>query len=391
MWNDLLIFDYNEMSSTLLIFFINALVFSVLLFRKGIQEGKKDSKWLSLFIFLGALYICPFMLGYAGWYSDIGYRQFMFFVPFQHLFFIGPAFYFYVKSLLGGDSAQSRRELLHFLPALVYIIYSLLMFVFDKLIFDELYFYGDGRDRELDFWYQFSGFISMLVYLWLSLRAYLKYRRLASRELSFADDVAFVWVKRFCIAFGLVLFIRLLFFVFNPEWGEFGDKYWHYLCFSILLMYISLAGYSNSVKISLSLLTQPGFAEEESEEVELKEDSEADDSLKNWGNTIVQQFEVEAIHKNPYLTLNDLATQLDTNRNVVSKAINQEFKTNFNDFVNGKRVELVIDMLEKGEHQQSTLLGIAFDSGFNSKATFNRAFKKFTGLTPNQYISENGL
>ncbi|MEM9987465.1 MAG: AraC family transcriptional regulator, partial [Bacteroidota bacterium] len=86
---DLIIFSHNDKSSILLIFFFHALVFSFLLLRNGIQEGKQDSKWLAAFIFLGGLYICPFMLGYAGWYSVQRYREFMFFVPFQQLFLIG--------------------------------------------------------------------------------------------------------------------------------------------------------------------------------------------------------------------------------------------------------------------------------------------------------------
>jgi AraC-like DNA-binding protein len=42
--------------------------------------------------------------------------------------------------------------------------------------------------------------------------------------------------------------------------------------------------------------------------------------------------------------------------------------------------------LKAGEQKTQTLLGIAYDSGFNSKATFNRAFKKVTGLSPKQWL-----
>ena len=64
---------------------------------------------------------------------------------------------------------------------------------------------------------------------------------------------------------------------------------------------------------------------------------------------------------------------------------------NFNDFVNEKRAEAVITKLKKGEHVENTLLGIALDCGFNSKTTFNRAFKKHTGASPKQYILKNQL
>ncbi|MDX1463658.1 MAG: helix-turn-helix transcriptional regulator, partial [Marinirhabdus sp.] len=105
-----------------------------------------------------------------------------------------------------------------------------------------------------------------------------------------------------------------------------------------------------------------------------------------WRDTINALFEEKKLYTNPNLTLTDGANHLDTNRNVVSNAINSEFEMNFNDFVNSWRTHQVIRLLEEKEHHGSTLLGIAMDCGFNSKTTFNRAFKKHTGLSPKQYI-----
>lgn len=86
------------------------------------------------------------------------------------------------------------------------------------------------------------------------------------------------------------------------------------------------------------------------------------------------------------LTLVKLARQLDISENKLSQVINTRTQDNFFEFVNKYRVELVIDKLKGGEHKSSTLLGLAFDSGFNSKASFNSAFKKITGLTPSAFL-----
>ncbi|MEN0003174.1 MAG: AraC family transcriptional regulator [Bacteroidota bacterium] len=392
--NDLLIFDYNEKSSVLLIFFFNAVVFAYLLLKNGISEDKRDSKWLGVFIILGGLYICPFMLGYAGWYSVKSYREFLFFVPFQQLLLIGPVFFIYVKVLLNRDIKLTYKDVIHFIPAIIYFVYSLVVFVVDRLVLDEFYFYADGRDKDLDFWYQMTGLISMLFYLFLSLRHYLNYRKLSLQEVSFADEIAFKWIKRFTIAFGLILMLRVLFFILNPEWGAFGRKFWYYLCFSILLFYISIAGYFNTIKATILLNTAPlvdfdllGNGQNGETKNEPKEVLE----LQGWKDKITRLFEVEEVHEKPNLTLTDIATILNTNRNIISKAINQEFSMNFNDFVNQKRAEAVIEKLNKGEHVKSTLLSIALDCGFNSKTTFNRAFKKYTGITPKQFITQNQL
>ena len=113
--------------------------------------------------------------------------------------------------------------------------------------------------------------------------------------------------------------------------------------------------------------------------------------LDEWNNKITKLFEKENIYENPNLTLSQIATLLHTNRNIISKVINQKFKMNFNDFVNEKRAEAVIQKLQNGEHLKNTLLSIAMDCGFNSKTTFNRAFKKHTALMPKQYILKNKL
>lgn len=375
-------------------FFINAIIFSSLLLVRGIQENKRDSKWLAAFIFLGGLYICPFMLGYAGWYGRNSYKEFLFFVPFQQLFLIGPVFYFYVQTLLDRMKVFSRKDLIHFLPAIIYLIYSLVVFIVDKLILEEFYFYADDRDKDLVFWYQMSGLLSMLFYLFISLRYYQNYRKLSLQEVSFADEIAFKWVKNFAIAFGLILVLRVLFFILNPEWGQFGRKYWYYLCFSILLMYISITGYSNTIRtaIRLGLSRMGSFVPLEKEEiVETNMDTTEDLALQEWKHKITQLFETEHVYQNANLTLTDLAQQLSTNRNIISRSINQEFGMNFNDFVNEKRAEAVIAKLKNGEHKQNTLLGIALDCGFNSKTTLNRSFKKHTGSTPKQFIEQHQL
>lgn len=380
----------------MLIFFFHAILFSILLLRKGISDNKKHSKWLAAYIFLGALYVCPFMFGYANWYGRDGYREFLFFMPFQQLFLLGPVFFFYVKTLLNTDSKFTWKDALHFLPAIAYLGYSLIVLITDTLVLDEYYFYADGRDKDLDFWYQMSGLVSMLFYLLLSLKHYLNYRKLSLQEASFADDVAFKWIQHFAIAFSLILLLRVLFFVLNPEWGKFGSKYWYYLCFSALLLYISIAGYTNTIKAIITLNATPLTDLEPvpmptNDPVETKNESEQAVVSNEWKDKITQLFEAEEIYKNPNLTLTELATQLASNRNIISKAINQEFNMNFNDFVNEKRAEAVIEKLKNGEHVNSTLLGIAMDCGFNSKTTFNRAFKKHTGITPNQFILKNQL
>lgn len=102
--------------------------------------------------------------------------------------------------------------------------------------------------------------------------------------------------------------------------------------------------------------------------------------------SLLQMMEQQRPYLNPQLNLYGLAELLDLPPNHLSQVINAYANQNFFDFVNQYRVEAVKEKLAAKAHLQHTLLGIAFDCGFNSKSSFNRAFKKFTGKTPTAYL-----
>ena len=86
----------------------------------------------------------------------------------------------------------------------------------------------------------------------------------------------------------------------------------------------------------------------------------------------------------PELTLAELAHRLRTNTSLLSHVINTGCGQNFNDFVNRYRVAEAERKLQDPRLAHYSLVGIALESGFNSKSTFNRVFKKLTGRTPGE-------
>ncbi|ELR72826.1 Transcriptional regulator, AraC family [Fulvivirga imtechensis AK7] len=88
---------------------------------------------------------------------------------------------------------------------------------------------------------------------------------------------------------------------------------------------------------------------------------------------------------NGELSARDLARELDISINHLSEILSKRQNQNFFDFVNSYRVAEVKQKMHDPAFRQLTLLGIAFECGFNSKTSFNTIFKKFTGQTPSQY------
>jgi AraC-like DNA-binding protein len=87
------------------------------------------------------------------------------------------------------------------------------------------------------------------------------------------------------------------------------------------------------------------------------------------------------------LSLNQMADQLKISRHQLSQVINEHLGLSFFDLINKHRVDEFIRRVEQGDTEKFTLLGIAFDCGFNSKASFNRIFKIKKGMTPSAFVS----
>jgi AraC-like DNA-binding protein len=88
--------------------------------------------------------------------------------------------------------------------------------------------------------------------------------------------------------------------------------------------------------------------------------------------------------REPELTLGELAQRLQVHPALLSKVINQGCGQNFNDFVNAYRVAEARRKLADPRFAHYSLVGVALESGFNSKSTFNRVFKKLTGQAPGE-------
>lgn len=397
-------FHFSFYSCVLLIFFSQGIVLAFLLLKKGVISSDKPSKWLSLFVFLCTIYLLPWMLGFAGWYSLQPYRDIMFYIPFQQLFLIGPAIYFYTQSLLNPSFTFKYKDCLHLLPAFLYLIYRFIIFFTDKIILQRYYFYANGRDVSLDNWYQLLGVVSMLVYFLLSIRYYTFYKKVVFQTVSFADSLLFRWIKMYLIAFLLMQLLWLLFFFCYPSWGNFKEKWWYYISFSSLLYYIGMTGYANHVKAIISFKIsdienkQVFILENESDTMQVDDiieftfeenttSLEINPQIEEWKTKIIHLIESKHLYQNPQLSLSDVAVLLETNQTLISKMVNQGFKMNFNDFINDYRTKAVIGLLQKGKHKNQTLLAISLDCGFNSKTTFNRCFKKSTGKSPKEYIA----
>jgi len=97
-------------------------------------------------------------------------------------------------------------------------------------------------------------------------------------------------------------------------------------------------------------------------------------------------IEKKQLFLNPQLTLSDLAEDIDVSNHDISQVLNENIGKNFYEYINSFRLSHFINLYKDPKYKQFTLLSIAYESGFNSKTTFNTFFKKNTGKSPRDYF-----
>jgi len=91
----------------------------------------------------------------------------------------------------------------------------------------------------------------------------------------------------------------------------------------------------------------------------------------------------------PNLSLRSLADQVGLHPNKLSWLLNERLQKNFNEFINYYRIEYFKKLALDSSNSHISLIGLAYESGFNSKTVFNTYFKKETGITPKEFLKQN--
>lgn len=115
----------------------------------------------------------------------------------------------------------------------------------------------------------------------------------------------------------------------------------------------------------------------------------SDEEVQSFSKTLEQLMQEEKLYVDAQLSLRSLADQVQLHPNKLSWLINSKMGKGFNEYINDYRLKDFQQRVLDSENSHLTLLGLAYDSGFNSKSVFNDFFKKKTGMTPKTWVKTN--
>jgi AraC-like DNA-binding protein len=299
-------------------------------------------------------------------------------------FTYGPLLFLYVKYMTNPGRKFNRVELIHFIPFLVFFVVSV-VFRTVPLLKDLRSFFTPDRFISLRIVYSSAFFLSVSTYSILSFIEIRKHQDKLKNMISFTSGVITLnWLKILSISFYIAFLVLFILGGLNMI-GNFipFDPYLVVFCFIALFSFI----------YSFYVIKQPViFGEEGKLNYEEKKESEkySKSGLKDEQAQVYLEKLIGFVEeKKPYLdrdmNIQDLSEMTGIPRHHITQVLNEKHGKNFFTFINEYRVKEVILRFGNPKNDKFTILAIAYDSGFNSKTTFNSIFKSQTGMTPSQY------
>ena len=342
------------------------------------KKGIRRNNWLlALLFFLFAINLLDFSARVSG----LIFPNAMVHLLDDAFFFLyGPILYFYCRAVVYNDFTFKKRDVLHLVPYAIFtgLVLFLIFFMYKEA----------GPEIALkittaDFpaWvYSFSLFTSVhiLYYLWLSWRTVRIYHTVIKNKFSSIDGINLDWLSFMLRAFTIITIVAMV----HNLTPIFSNRIFLYVSVTVLLMvsfyFINL--------ILVKALNQPaifsGITKEETTKYAMSNLSS--EEIETYKNKLTHLMLTDQLYLNPELNSKDLADKIGVNSKVLSQVINQGFNQNFYDFINTFRCEAVKRVLQ-GPDKKITIIEAMYMSGFNSKSSFNKEFKKLTGQTPSEY------
>ena len=297
-------------------------------------------------------------------------------LPFQFLLALGPLLYFYVLKITRPDYKFRWKDLLHFSPLLIEQI--VLILEIRESIRTGVTTYATVIFHQLNPLIELLIFISIITYLYLSHQLIERFYRRLPPVLMDRSRLEFRWVRRLIAATALLWVLWIVHTVidyFGHSQSATPVYYPFYIFFGVIIIWTATAAF---LRPQAGAIVQPSPALKPS----------ATNELKEKGVWLKRSVETNKYYQDAELSLSSLAEKLGIHPHELSRIINLALKKNFNDFINEYRIRDVTSKMQDKAYDRMTLLGIAYESGFNSKSTFNRTFREMTGKSPAEYKKE---
>jgi AraC-like DNA-binding protein len=366
--------------------------FFMAIFLLALVLGKKNKANFDK-VFVGMLAVYALTIG--GTYLELFNVENNY--PYPHLMNVnwlflllhGPLLWFYVKTLTQLVFKLKPIHLLHFAPFVFYSIFH--WFNFIELSAEEKIMYVSTSVHYTTILVKIGSSavgISSITYNIVALFLLQKHLRNIKNTFSNIENKDLKWLKTLVIASLIVFLVNVLLFNLN-NYFRFSEYFViAKIAYTFSTVYVLYIGYFG-IRQGRIFADYPII--EESQLPKAVKQPTQNDVKKNYSEIIdnlTRLMEKDQPYLDPELNLARLSNLMKTKPELISEVLNSALNQNFFDFINKYRIEeFKLKCLSK-ENRHLSIMGIAYECGFNSKAAFYRAFNKFEAMSPTAYISQ---
>jgi len=346
-------------------------------------EGRRLKFYLITLILLISFNLFNYLLLSSGLYGRMPHFVHL---ATPSLMLLGPVYYFYVRLMIHREAVVRFSDGWHVLP-----------FVFTILFF--LPFYSLSASQKIELLQPLLALqkqpLTFATYIFITgqiLHSFvyvsatvLLLRKAARANSNRSLSEKYRWLKRFShgfLAFWAIDFIAVCWFILRGEIAM--EAYYLTMLICALLINLLILFAIRHNRVFTQIFIRGAFGKYRNSAVQAS-------GLQEHLKEIMVFMEKEKPYLDPDLSLLKLAGYVQKPRHLISQVLNVELGKNFYEFINDFRFKEVKKRLQDPRYRHLTILGIAYDSGFSNKNTFNRVFKKQAGKTPSQYLQEGSL
>lgn len=331
---------------------------------------------ISAFVFIHSIFILHICLSVTNYQFQFphSYRMSICFS-----FLYGPLLYFYFKRITKQYEFK-KADLLHLVPTVLMLIYMIPNYALsgsEKLSI-MLNREGDNYNTaDLTVLVTVVGLklASLMIYGYFIRQLYLESKKNKDLRVNNKKWQRNIYVIHFSYIITYAIYGALI--VYDIDSGFFYHL--QVVCMSLLVVFV---GYSANVQPNLF----SGLYSYDNQLLFKYKKSGLTTSLsQELKEQLIRLFDEEKIYKDNDISLEVLASKLNTTRHNASQVINEHFQVSFHELINTYRIQEAKKILDNDRKNNLNIIDVAYEVGYNNKVTFNKAFKKDTRLTPSEY------
>lgn len=328
----------------------------------------------------------------------VGFDEREFFLAFPHLSRIswvigtlyGPFVFLFIQKITQAPVKPSWLKIILFVPFLLVLI-NLAPYYIQSAEIKRAYLSEFEKSVQDDFGW-INQFVSVvhIVFAIGNLLFYLQWERKQQEEFSAIEAIRVKWLRQFLVFLLVITLFGVLVFFARAWHLSFLSNFYRFHFIGVVFLFYWLSYKALTQPVLFGMVREiPShiLVENQSSEKFIRASVENEQMEKAFLK-VKSTLETETLYIKNDLTLTQLSEKVGLPRHHVSQAINTIYKGNFFDLINDYRVEAFKEKALNPANAHLSLLGIALESGFNSKASFYSVFKKKTGLTPSEFIEK---